>query len=322
MLWPLGIEHPYERTHYVTYAIVGVCVLLEVLRWALPESALMSLALWPRDLSLHQLLTSGVMHVGVLHLLGNMLFLVIYGRYVEERLGHGRFLAAYAAFELCGNLAYIASGALFPSVGASGAISGLTGFVLVGAPWAQVRVVYQWGPHVRDPFHVAVFWLLVPWVLLEVMSTTAARHQDMGVYAHLGGFAAGAALAAVLRNPRLIGTRWYLDPALPGGGVAATRRLRRSRGAALRPTPGSTPPPSPFRVVLLGVESAPSRVAVIKLLMARRALEPDDANRLLTGIGPGQPHTLGFPDRPAAEAFAAQARELGVELRLEVPRLP
>jgi len=321
MLWPLGIEHPYQRTHYVTYAIAGVCILFEVLRWVLPEDALSALYLWPRDLSLHQLLTSGVLHGGVVHLLGNMIFLVIYGRYVEERLGHGRYLAAYAAFELCGNLAFIASGAILPSLGASGAISGLTGFVLVGAPWAQLRVVYQWGPHVREPFHVAALWMLVPWVVLEMNATFSARHGEMGVWAHLGGFAAGAILAAVLRSERMKGSSWYLDPALPGGGVAATHRLKRSRGAALRPAPGA-PAPSPFRVVLLGVAGAPSRVAVIKLLMTRRDLEPDDAHRVLENLGPDRPHTLSFTDRPAAESFAAEGQELGVDLRLEVPRFP
>jgi len=250
-----------------------------------------------------------------------MIFLVIYGRYVEERLGPARYVAAYAAFLLCGNLAYVASGALWPAVGASGAISGLLGFVLVGAPWVQVRLSFQWGPHVSEPFHVAAFWLLVPWVLLEMHSTTTARHQDMGVWAHLGGFAAGAILAAVLRSEQMKGSTWYLDPALPGGGVAATHRLKRSRGAALRPAPGA-PPTSPFRVVLLGVAGAPSRVAVIKLLMTRRDLEPDDAHRVLADLAPDRPHTLSFADRPAAESFAAEGQELGVDLRLEVPRFP
>jgi membrane associated rhomboid family serine protease len=97
MLIPAEIEHPYERTAYATYALIGACVATFVLQFVLPDAVLAALALDPRAFAPHQLITSGFLHVGLLHLIGNLLFLGVYGRYVEDRLGPARFLGLYLA---------------------------------------------------------------------------------------------------------------------------------------------------------------------------------------------------------------------------------
>jgi len=130
---PTEIVHPYQRVPYVTYGLLGLNVALHVLTLGSEEQELADFALSTSDFAIYQLLTHMFLHVGLVHLLGNMLFLWVYGRYVEERLGPARYAGAYLLFGLFSALFFC----LFSrgsAVGASGAISGLMGFVLVGAP--------------------------------------------------------------------------------------------------------------------------------------------------------------------------------------------
>jgi membrane associated rhomboid family serine protease len=133
---------------------------------------------------------------------------------------------------LVAGLAYLAF-AERPSVGASGAISGLMGYVLVAAPWVEVRVVIGiWFTYSR-PYDLAAGWLLVPWILFQFVEGSIGDASDVAVSAHIGGFAAGAAGAALMRSRLAEGTPWYIDPRPPAGGRAAVDRLRRARAAGI-----------------------------------------------------------------------------------------
>lgn len=144
------------------------------------------------------------LHANLFHLLGNMLFLWIYGDNVEARLGRLGYLAGYLATGAIATIAFAALNAesLVPLVGASGAISGVLGFYLIWFPHNKVKV-FLWFYWFVDVLHIpAAAFLLVYVVLFQnVIPLLASDGAAGGVayWAHLGGFAAGV-LGAWLVN--------------------------------------------------------------------------------------------------------------------------
>ncbi|MDJ0976066.1 MAG: rhomboid family intramembrane serine protease [Planctomycetota bacterium] len=313
MFIPTRIEHSYERRPYATWALVAANVLVHVATQGLDEGALEPYILDTNDFAPQQLITSQFLHAGWLHLLFNMLYLFVYGRYVEDRLGTPRFLGLYFVCAVLGDAAFAAAGG-GRAIGASGAVVGLTGFVLVAAPWVEVRIIF-WFFVIVHPFKMAAFWLIGWWFLWElfyagVMESTGVAHS-----AHFGGFAAGAAVAAVMRSKWAEGTDWWLEPGPYVTGV-------RSRYRRHAPRRGDTTPVAPGQAVVLhSLADAPSRVAVIKLLMRAASLEPDEASARLEAVAGGTPQRFAFDSRAEAERFRAQAKALGVDARMAGTRV-
>jgi membrane associated rhomboid family serine protease len=162
--------------------------------------------LQPTPLSVYiTLLTSMFMHGGLAHIAGNLWFLWIFGDNVEDDMGHARYLAFYFICGILASLTHVllsASGqnAQIPSLGASGAISGILGAYLVLHPHRQVTVLML-RVIVNVPGYMAVgLWFLFQLVSgLGILGGTQTGGVAYG--AHIGGFIAGAALA----RPFLIG---------------------------------------------------------------------------------------------------------------------
>lgn len=166
------------------------------------------------------LLTSMFMHAGLAHLGGNMLFLWIFGDNVEHRFGHLPFLIFYLGSGLVGGLAHLVmnSDSILPSLGASGAISGVLGAYLVLFPWNRVYAIFVVWMVSLPAFVVIVMWFVGQ--LMGGFRSLSMLPGSGGVAysAHIGGFLAGLAMALVLRNrmlgePDTIFRRIYLaDP--------------------------------------------------------------------------------------------------------------
>jgi len=159
--------------------------------------------------------TSMFLHGGVLHLLGNMLYLWIFGDNVEDAMGHGRFVAFYL---LCGLAAALAqalpnAASTIPMIGASGAISGVLGAYLLLYPRAQVLVIIPIGIFMHA-LHLPAMLVLGLWFVIQLVSSAFADPATGGVAfgAHIGGFLAGMALLPFFkrRDVRLarIPRRW------------------------------------------------------------------------------------------------------------------
>ncbi len=155
------------------------------------------------------LLTSMFMHGGLAHLLGNMLFLWIFGDNVEDYLGSVRYLIFYLLCGVLASLAHIAATYAFhqdpriPSLGASGAISGVLGAYLLLYPHKRVVVLLF-----RFLTEVPAFIAIGLWFLFQLISGLGALGHSLGGVAygaHIGGFVAGMALvkpfAAGLQQP-------------------------------------------------------------------------------------------------------------------------
>jgi membrane associated rhomboid family serine protease len=158
------------------------------------------------------LLTSMFMHGGIVHLLGNMLFLWIFGDNVEDSHNHLRYLVFYLVCGLVASLAHVfttvafyganSEQALIPSLGASGAISGIMGGYLVLHPRRRVMVLLF-----RMVTYVPAYVAIGMWFLFQVISSLGAfgeGSQTGGVAyaAHIGGFLAGLVLARLFAAVR------------------------------------------------------------------------------------------------------------------------
>src|SRR3712207_2695260 len=149
------------------------------------------------------LLTSMFMHGGIMHLLGNMLFLWIFGDNIEDDLGHARYAAFYITAGLLASLAHVVSTFVFnqnpyiPSLGASGAISGVMGAYLLLHPQRRVTVfIFRFLTEVPGIVAVGLWFVLQ---LISGLGILGGGSQLGGVAyaAHIGGFIAGLALVKV-----------------------------------------------------------------------------------------------------------------------------
>jgi membrane associated rhomboid family serine protease len=146
------------------------------------------------------LLMSIFMHGGIAHLLGNMWFLWIFGDNVEDRFGHAQYAVFYLLTGLIASLSHVfmnmtGPNSLTPSLGASGAISGVMGAYLILGPTRQVRVIMMRMVTVVPAFVAVGLWFLFQ--LISGLGLLGGGSQEGGVAyaAHIGGFLAGVALA-------------------------------------------------------------------------------------------------------------------------------
>ena len=148
------------------------------------------------------LLTSMFMHASWMHIIGNMLYLWIFGDNIEDRIGHGKFIAFYLLSGLAASAAHILVGAdsVIPSLGASGAIAGVLGAYLILFPKRKVKVLMA-----RQIVEMPAFIVLGLWILLQVFSQISVVGGEGGgvaYMAHIGGFIAGVVLIFLLGGRR------------------------------------------------------------------------------------------------------------------------
>ena len=155
--------------------------------------------------SLVTLVAAMFLHAGWLHVIGNMLFLWIYGDNVEHRLGHLGYLGAYLGTGAAATLAYAAflpqSAGHTPLVGASGAISGVLGCYFVWFPRNKVRLLVALLPIYVDVWRVNARVVLGIYVLIDnlvPLLVTPGETSGVAYGAHLGGFLAGAVVAVLV----------------------------------------------------------------------------------------------------------------------------
>lgn len=162
------------------------------------------------------LLTCIFLHGGWMHFLGNMWFLWIFGDNVEDRFGHVGYLLFYLLSGVAASVAHLMSApdSVMPTIGASGAIAGVMGAYLISYPHARVLAAIPIFFYIEMVVLPAPIFLGI-WLLIQlfqgVSSITAVETTGVAWWAHIGGFAAGAAIAWILdkvhflrpRNPQV-----------------------------------------------------------------------------------------------------------------------
>ena len=149
------------------------------------------------------LLTSMFMHGGWLHILGNMLYLWIFGDQIEDLLGKVKFTVFYLACGLAASAAQIACGpdSIVPNLGASGAIAGVLGAYLVKYPTNDVRVIVGRLPTVLPAWMVLGGWIALQ-VLEQFQSLRLQAQGGVAYMAHIGGFVTGVVLVFLVSGLR------------------------------------------------------------------------------------------------------------------------
>jgi membrane associated rhomboid family serine protease len=148
------------------------------------------------------LFTSMFMHGGWLHLAGNMLFLWIYGDNVEHRIGHGLFAVFYLATGVVASAAQIVanSDSFIPTLGASGAISGVLGAYLVMFPGNRVLVLFGWFAFWVPAVIVIGMWAVFQFINGFGAAALTAETGGVAYMAHIGGFVAGVVAGLAFRG--------------------------------------------------------------------------------------------------------------------------
>ena len=208
---PLGSTIPPQRIPWVTYAFIGTNVGVFAYELHLGpqlESFLLNYGWVPSRFSLAilqfqfpplaSLLTSIFLHGGWLHLFGNLFFLYVFGRHVEDRLGYGRYLSFYCLGGAIAMLVqtYVSPFSAVPMIGASGAIAAVAGAYCVFFPTARVLTLLPI-PFTLHVIRVPTVGYLLVWLVLLLSSGLYLRSPNGQVIAggawaaHLGGFLAG-----------------------------------------------------------------------------------------------------------------------------------
>ncbi len=223
-MFPLSDDNPrlHITTPYVNYGIIAVCALAFVWQVALgpagEERSIVSLGMIPARLFGHgelpaelivvpawaTIFTSMFLHGGWLHLGGNMLYLWIFGDNIEDSMGHFRYLVFYLLCGVAAALAqaYVNPASEVPMVGASGAISGVLGAYILLHPRATVRVFIFLGVFVTVA-HIPALIVLGVWFLMQLftgLATPTSAEGGVAVWAHVGGFVAGAILIMLFKK--------------------------------------------------------------------------------------------------------------------------
>lgn len=228
-MFPYHDENETQRTPYVTFALIGLCVVT----WLLYQGGGSALALAasvcnsgliPGELTLSvrpgsgfpmgegifceidpgrqtvHVLTSMFLHGSWMHLLGNMWFLWLFGNNIEDSMTRPRYVAFYLLSGIGAALAQVLANPAseIPMVGASGAISGVMGAYLVLFPRVRVYTVIPLGFFIQT-FPLPAWVMLIYWMVLQIFGGLSSVVSDEGgggvaFWAHAGGFIAGAAL--------------------------------------------------------------------------------------------------------------------------------
>jgi rhomboid family protein len=220
---PLRDVIPSRTTPVVTVSLIVVNAFVFLYQLSLGESVnqfILYFGLVPAAFSWVSVFTSMFLHGSLLHVGGNMLYLWIFGDNVEDRMGHGRFLAFYL---LCGVAAALAQTALnpdsvVPMVGASGAIAGVMGAYFVLYPHSRIVTLVPLFIFIQIMEIPAIFFLGI-WFLMQFLSgvgsiATAVNGEPAGgiaFWAHVAGFLTGVSGVIVFRRPERQRVEWWND---------------------------------------------------------------------------------------------------------------
>ncbi len=214
---PLRDENPTHRVPLITYLLILLNITVYIFQTTLGagvQEVVYRFALIPSRFTsgfsignLANMLTSMFMHGGLAHIIGNMLYLWIFGDNVEDAMGKGRYVVFYILGGVTASLAHILTNptSQIPTVGASGAIAAVLGAYLILYPRQRVLTVIPLGFFMRIAMLPASLVLGMWFVLQFFQGVMTLGGPDVGgvaFWAHIGGFVTGVVLANVFKQPQ------------------------------------------------------------------------------------------------------------------------
>ena len=205
-MFPIADENFSVEIPYITYGLIVTNILLYTINYFTGDSLNNIFAFVPKNFLLGiepwTIITHQFMHGGWGHLLGNMWFLIIFGDNIEATIGKGRYIIFYL---LCGVIAALSHMAfnidsVIPTVGASGAISGILGAYIVLYPKNKISTIIPFG-FIRI-YKVEALYYLIIWFALQLIFNLTDPYGGVAYMAHLGGFVGGAILILLFGGKR------------------------------------------------------------------------------------------------------------------------
>lgn len=213
-MFPLKDDIPTERPPIVTIALIVINALIFFYQISLGEDfqyLIVKLGAIPYEIT-HQseltpesafpvnmtLVTAMFLHGGWFHIIGNMLYLWIFGNNIEDKLGHFKFIIFYLLSGIIASMVFVLTSpnSTIPMVGASGAIAGVLGAYLLKFPHARVLTLIFLGFFIRI-VRIPAVYVLGFWFVLQVLYGLISIGSNTGGvawFAHIGGFVAGIVL--------------------------------------------------------------------------------------------------------------------------------
>jgi membrane associated rhomboid family serine protease len=212
ILIPLRSSERVYSTAKITAGLIALNTVIFLYQATLPAAALNDFVTeWgvvPDHLNVATLVTSMFLHGGWLHILGNMLFLWVFGRNLEDHIGGGRFLALYLACGVVAGIVQVISNpySRVPTIGASGAIAGVMGAYLIRFPRSTIHTLFFLLFILFVDIPAA--WLLLYWFAIQFVSGFGSLGQTdysgggVAWFAHIGGFLAGMLMVRLFPDRR------------------------------------------------------------------------------------------------------------------------
>jgi membrane associated rhomboid family serine protease len=206
-MFPISDVIPSRTRPVITISLIVLNALAYLYQLQLDESALQRLVfaygVIPARLAPVDVVTSMFLHADILHFVGNMVFLWIFGDNVEDRLGHAGYLLFYLACGAVGAVAQAAADPMsfVPMIGASGAIAGVMGAYFLLYPQSRILTVVFLIVFL-DIVEIPAVFLLGVWFLLQLghgALSSGAPGGGVAFWAHIGGFAAGVMVGVYLK---------------------------------------------------------------------------------------------------------------------------
>ncbi|MHB0912483.1 MAG: rhomboid family intramembrane serine protease [Armatimonadota bacterium] len=279
MLLPYRVKNPIKNTPYATYGLIATNFLVYLFTTHyllyIDESVAERFSFTLGASPFYTFFTAAFLHADIFHILGNMLFLWLFGRAVEDRLGPWKFLGVYFATGLVGGVLQggvdqVIAGHVSPVIGASGCIMGAVGAYWYIYPWSTVCVFYWFYWFWRGVWEVAATWIIGLYVLIDLLEGTLYGASGMGGgvanFAHIGGAVAGALLCIVM------GVRRDTE------GLSDAKAVHADAGDLTN---------VPFYALQTMIAEDPGNPEIIRAMMVRRPGEKEAINSAMAHAGPG-----------------------------------
>jgi membrane associated rhomboid family serine protease len=272
MIIPLRTDSRLHRTPYMNWALIALNVLVFV---GFQNFSMLGgnrgmargfndvtsrFELSPYEPQLRSFITYAFLHANVMHLVGNMLFLYIFGNNVNDKMGQIGYLAFYLAGGVFAGIAYVlmeTGGA--PVIGASGAIAAVTGAYLVLFPRSNVTIFYFW--YFFGTYEIPSLWFILFFFVKDLIFNFA-QQDNVAHVAHVGGTVFGFAICVVLLSVRLLPRDQFDLVAM----IKQWNRRRQYRDMVSkgynpfeygsRERPGPPPPPDPRQEQIMNVRAS------------------------------------------------------------------
>lgn len=303
MLIPIGVDVPFDRRPFLNWLVVFATVVFFGLQVAFvfqdqPE-VMDEFLLNGFDLS--GFFGHMWIHAGPMHLIGNMLFLWIFGNAVCSKIGNLMYLPVYIMLGLVAAVTFNMFSDM-PMLGASGAVNGIVGMYLIFFPLNDITCLWWFGVLFVKEFSLSSFWMILLWLAFDIYGVVSGGGA-VAYTAHLGGFFMGILLAVVLLKLGIVEMGDDERSLLEVFGVSLERKQKSGKWEHVPST-------------------GPSEDAIRRAVNARIAADQEDSYRLEYGQGKevreSKPKAITVPVSPSDDGYIRFLCECGKSLKVSV----